>query len=105
MTEICCQDGHLFGASYDPTMTGALWMADRLWMDLTFGDVSSVDWWRALSPSLGCDPSVHPGCPAVPNPSGWDDGLLYYDPHSSSTHDYRIYPTKRFFVFANFSRY
>jgi len=105
MTEICCENGHTFGPGYDPAIRGALWMADRMWMDLTLGNVSLFDWWRALSPSIGCDVSAHPACASRPNPDGWDDGLLYYDPSFARDGDHRIFTTKRYFVFGNVSRY
>ncbi|MGN6170565.1 MAG: glycoside hydrolase, partial [Solirubrobacteraceae bacterium] len=49
MTEICCMVGPenhpTRGVGYDPTMTGALTMAHLIWQDLTYGHMSTWDWW------------------------------------------------------------
>lgn len=108
-TEICCNDGHGgltgFGPRYDPNMSGAMWMADAIWQDLAVADESAFYWWAAASPSLGCDPARRPTCTTSVNSQGWDDGLVYYDPHYAVDHDYRLSTTKRFYVMGNFSRY
>lgn len=108
-TEICCNDGQTgvggFGQRYDPTMASGIWLADTIWQDLVAGGESAFYWWSAASPSLGCDPHGDPSCATTVNSTGWDDGLLYYDPHYAADHDYRLYTTKRFYVMGNFSRY
>ncbi len=109
MTEICCYDGKGpligFGQQYDPTMTSGLWLADTIYQDIAVIGDSQFDWWTALSSQLGCDPVAVRTCPAVLNGSGWNDGLLYYDPSYRSDGNYSLYPTKRFSVLGNFSRY
>jgi len=105
MTEICCENGHTFGPGYDPSMQGALWMADRMWMDLSLGDAASFDWWRALSPSIGCAVASDPACATRSNAEGWDDGLLYYDPAFARDGDHHIFTSKRYDAFGNISRY
>lgn len=109
MTEICCYNGRGpiigFGAQYDPTMTSALWMADSIWQDFAITGDTAFHWWTAVSKQLGCDPVQDPACEARKNPSGWNDGLLYYDPHFHADGNHRVYTTKRFFVLGNFSRY
>lgn len=109
MTEICCmvgREGHpVRGVGYDPTMRGALTMANLIWQDLTYGRMSTWDWWGAAAASIGCDPVTSPGCTRGSNPSGFNSGLLYYDPNYLSNHDYVIYTTKRFWTMGNFSRF
>jgi O-glycosyl hydrolase len=109
MTEICCYDGKGpligFGQQYDPTMTSGLWLADTIDQDLAVIGDSQFDWWTALSSQLGCDPVVNTTCPASENTSGWNDGLLYYDPNFRTDGNHSIYTTKRYWVLGNFSRY
>jgi O-glycosyl hydrolase len=108
MTEICCYDGKGpivgFGPQYDPTMTSGLWLAHSVWQDLAITGDSAFDWWTALSSAYGCDPTAGPSCTAALNTSGWNDGLLYYDPAFRTNGDHAITTTKRFFVLGNFSR-
>ncbi len=105
MTEICCYNGKGFGRGYDPTMTGAMWLADDIWRDLTQADDASFQWWLAFSSALGCDPTGQAGCPSQPNARGWNDGLVYYDPNFRLDGNQTLYLTKRFWVLGNFSRY
>jgi O-glycosyl hydrolase len=109
MTEICCYDGNGpligFGQQYDPTMTSGLWLADTIYQDLAVIGDSQFDWWTALSSQLGCDPVVNRTCAKSENASGWNDGLLYYDPNYRTDGNHSIYTTKRYWVLGNFSRY
>lgn len=109
MTEVCCmvgaEDHPVRGVGYDPTMSGALTMAYLIWQDLTYGHMSTFNWWGAASPSMGCDPAKTPRCAHTPNSSGYNQGLLYYDPDYRTDHDYAIYKTKRFWTMGNFSRF
>lgn len=95
-----------FGSAlYDPTMPGALKMDYLIWKDLTYGHMSTWDWWVSLFAALGCDPATNKSCATTPNTTGYNDGLLYYDPNFAANHDYRIYQTKRFWSMGNFSRF
>jgi O-glycosyl hydrolase len=109
MTEICCVVGAenhpTYGQGYDPTMSGALSVAYLIWQDLTYGDMSTWDWWVSLSAALGCDPAKSATCATKPNASGYNDGLIYYDPNFAIDHDYKVYLTKRFWMLGNFSRF
>ncbi len=109
MTEICCYDGKGpligFGPQYDPTMTSGLWLADTIYQDVALIGDAQFDWWTALSSQLGCDPANDPSCAAAGNGSGWNDGLLYYDGAYATDGNHSIYPTKRYYVLGNFSRY
>jgi O-glycosyl hydrolase len=66
---------------------------------------SQFDWWTALSSQLGCDPAANATCATGENTSGWNDGLLYYDPNYRTDGNHTIYTTKRYWVLGNFSRY
>jgi O-glycosyl hydrolase len=104
MTEICCDHGMTFARGYDPTMTGAIWMANAIAQNLTQASARGFVWWTALSPVLGCDPRTS-GCATTPNGTGWDDGLVYYDGNFRSDGNQALYPTKRLYVLGNFSRF
>jgi O-glycosyl hydrolase len=109
-TEICCMvyngasASPSYGEQFDPTITGGLSMAQIIYGDLTAGDVSAFDWWVALSAAEGCDPA-QAGCMTTVNSTGWNDGLLYFDPNFAIDHNYNVYPTKRFYTLGQFSRF
>jgi O-glycosyl hydrolase len=110
MTEICCYRGAggvatSFGAQYDPTITQGLWLADQIYDDLTIAGDSAWYWWTALSPVIGCDPNADPRCVTRVNAKGFNDGLLYYDEKFATDGVTEIFPTKRFYVLGQFSRY
>ena len=110
MTEICCYKGSggvatSFGAQYDPTITQGLWLADQIYDDFTIAGDSAWYWWTALSPVIGCDPKADPSCVTRVNPKGFNDGLLYYDEKFAADGVTDIFPTKRFSVLGQFSRY
>jgi O-glycosyl hydrolase len=106
-TEICCFDTRTgaWGPQYDPTIRGALVMANLIWQGMTEANDAAFHWWVALSSELGCDPLAHPGCEREPNDDGWNDGLLYYDPNYAENGNQTIYLTKRYWALGNFSRY
>lgn len=107
MTEICCYNTTTgaYGAQYDPTITSGLWLANGIGDDIQYLHASAFDWWLAASPALGCDPADDPTCATTVNSTGYNDGLLYYDPNYTTDHDYNLYPTKRFYVMGNYSRF
>lgn len=110
MTEICCYKGSggvatSFGAQYDPTIRQGLWLADQIYDDLTIAGDSAWYWWTALSPVIGCDPKADPACVTRVNAKGFNDGLLYYDETFATDGVTNIFPTKRFYVLGQFSRY
>jgi hypothetical protein len=39
------------------------------------------------------------------NSTGWNDGLLNFDPNFATDHDYNVYPTKRFYTLGQFIRF
>ena len=105
-SEICCQvTGGGYGQQYDPTIAGGLVLANYLFQDLAYTGDSAFQWWTALSPELGCDPTASASCATSANGSGWNDGLLYYDPNYASNGNQNIYATKRFYVLGQYSRY
>jgi O-glycosyl hydrolase len=110
MTEICCYKGFggvatSMGANYDPTMKQGFWLADQIESDLTVAGDSAWYWWTALSPVLGCEPSVDPKCPEHVNGKGFNDGLIYYDEHGVQNGVTKLFTTKRLYVLGQFSRY
>jgi len=106
-TEICCSkgQGQGMGQGFDPTIDGGLRLADLIHQDLTEANDAQFDWWTALSPMLGCDPVADQGCAGRTNSSGWNDGLIYYDPNYATNGNQNLYTTKRFWALANFSRF
>jgi O-glycosyl hydrolase len=105
MTEVCCHNGTGFGQGYDPTMKSGLWLADRIWDNLVDARAESFSWWTALSPESGCPAGAPASCTGSAHGSGWNDGLLYYDGDYASDRNYRVWPTKRYYALANFSRF
>jgi len=109
LTEICCENSvnGQYGAQYDPTIKSGLWLATFMYQALRYAHDSSFQWWVALSAAMGCDPSKHPSCATTihTNQDTYNDGLVYYDPYFAKDHDYTLYPTKRFYVLGNYSRY
>lgn len=104
-SEICCYNGAGFGWGYDPTMTSGLWLASTIYSDLAVAHDSSFDWWTALSGSIGCSPGADPGCQGRWQTRGRNDALVYFDPNYAADHNYQLFPTKRFYVLGQFSRY
>ena len=105
-SEICCQvTGGGYGAQYDPTMSGALVFANYIYSDMSYADDSAFQWWTALSSAMGCNPDTSSTCATSVNSSGWNDGLIYYDPSYASDGNQNIYITKRFYVLGQYSRY
>lgn len=107
-SEICCQvSGGGYGAQYDPTMAGALNMTGFIYNDFSYADDSAFDWWTALSSALGCDPTTNASCATSVNnnASGWNDGLIYYDPNYASNGNQNLYLTKRFYALGQYSKF
>ena len=105
-TEICCQvTGGGYGAQYDPTISGGVALAKIVYNDFAYGDDSAFQWWTALSPVMGCDPKTSSSCATSINSSGYNDGLIYYNPNYAADNDQNFYIAKRFYVLAQYSRY
>ena len=93
-----------FSPGYDPGMTSGMWLARTIWRNITLGRAASFSWWVALSPELGCD-ARSAACRTSANSRGWDDGLIYYDRDYRSDRDLDLVLTKRYWVYAQFSRW
>ena len=108
-SEICCQisGGGGYGAQYDPTIAGGLTLANYIYTDFSYADDSAFQWWTALSSALGCDPATSSTCATSvnSNSTGWNDGLIYYDPDYASDGNQNLYLTKRFYVLGQYSKY
>jgi O-glycosyl hydrolase len=107
MTEICCVDSRTgrYGRQYDPTIAGAMPLANLVWQSMGVAGHVAFHWWVALSPEMGCDPLADPAAASRPNDLGWNDGLIYYDPGFAENGNWRLYPSKRYWTLANFSRF
>jgi O-glycosyl hydrolase len=106
-SEICCFTGidAGYGAQYDPTITGGLAMASIIHRDLAVAGDSAFHWWTALSKVMGCSPGSDPGCAGRVNGTGYNDGLVYYDPSYAANGNQSLYLTKRYWAMAQYSRY
>jgi O-glycosyl hydrolase len=106
-SEICCQKTGTsgYGQQYDPTMDGGLDLSNYVFRDFTLANDQSFQWWTAASSEIGCSVGTTPSCATAVNTSGWNDGLIYYDPSYASDGNQSIYYTKRYYVMGQFSRY
>jgi O-glycosyl hydrolase len=106
-SEICCQNSSTggFGQQYDPTITGGLGLSGIIYRDFAVAGDTEFHWWTALSKVLGCNPGSSASCATTVNSSGWNDGLIYYDPNYATNGNQNLYPSKRFYVLGQYSRY
>jgi O-glycosyl hydrolase len=107
-TEICCFNNTTaggWGQGFDPTITGALNMASIMHRDFTVAGDSAFHWWTAVSKVMGCSPGANASCATATNTSGWNDGLIYYDPQFATNGNQTLYLTKRYYAMAHYSRF
>lgn len=106
-SEICCMTGVNagYGAQYDPTITGGLALANIVFKDFAVSNDSAFHWWTALSKVIGCNPGSNPSCATAVNGSGYNDGLIYYDPNYASDGNQNLYLTKRFYALGQYSKF
>ena len=104
MSELCCLVNGRFTRGYHPGMQSAMWLARAVWQNLAVARATSFSWWVALSPELGCD-ARSARCGTSSNSRGWDDGLVYYDRDYRGDGDQRLVLTKRYWAYAQFSRW
>jgi O-glycosyl hydrolase len=106
-SEICCQVTLIggYGQQYDPTINGGLDLSNYIFRDFTLANDRSFQWWTALSSAVGCAVGSSPSCATAVNLSGWNDGLVYYDPSYATDGNQSLYFTKRYYVMGQFSRY
>jgi hypothetical protein len=106
-SEICCFTGINggYGATYDPTITGALAMTSIIHRDLTVANDSAFHWWTALSKVIGCNPGTTPACANQINTTGYNDGLIYYDPNYAGNGNQSLYLTKRYYALGQYSKF
>jgi O-glycosyl hydrolase len=106
-SEICCYTavGGGWAQGYDPGITAGLAISEKIYRDLNVTYDTAFHWWTALSPMLGCDPVASAGCQNQANSSGWNDGLIYYDPNYASNGNQSLYVTKRYYGLAQYSRF
>ncbi|HKT05968.1 MAG TPA: glycoside hydrolase [Rugosimonospora sp.] len=106
-SEICCYTSLSggYGAQYDPTIAGALPLANAVFRDFALTGDTQFHWWTALSSAMGCSPGSSSTCATTANSAGWNDGLIYYDPNFASDGNQTLYPTKRFYALGQYSRF
>ncbi|GLI02019.1 glycoside hydrolase [Phytohabitans aurantiacus] len=106
-SEICCYTavGGGWAQGYDPTITAGLGISEKIYRDLNVTYDTAFHWWTALSPMIGCAPTTSAGCQNRANSSGWNDGLIYYDPNYASNGNQSLYVTKRYYGLAHYSRF
>lgn len=106
-SEICCYTSLSGGyaAQYDPTISGALPLAHIMYRDFAVTGDTQFHWWTALSKVLGCAPSTSSTCGTATNTSGWNDGLIYYDPNYATDGNQALYVTKRYYVMGQYSKF
>ncbi|MFJ8079894.1 glycoside hydrolase [Streptomyces sp. NPDC096205] len=99
-TEICCfgKGGTGWAQEYDPTIDGGLNLSRIIHKDFATAHDSAFQWWVALSEMVGTDPYAR-------NDSGWNDGLLYYDPDYATNGNQTLYFTKRYYALGQYSKF
>ncbi|MGW2488992.1 glycoside hydrolase [Streptomyces sp. NPDC001606] len=99
-TEICCFGKGTTGwnQEYDPTIDNALLMSRIIYKDFATAHDSAFQWWVALASGYGSDPTTR-------NDSGWNDGLIYYDPDYATNGNQSLYFTKRYYALGQYSRF
>ncbi|MFC3574586.1 glycoside hydrolase [Streptomyces yaanensis] len=99
-TEICCfgKGGTGWAQEYDPTIDGGLNLSRIIYKDFATAHDSAFQWWVALSEMIGTDPYAK-------NDSGWNDGLIYYDPDYATSGNQTLYFTKRYYALGQYSKF
>ncbi|MBV7695893.1 glycoside hydrolase [Streptomyces sp. TRM70350] len=99
-TEICCfgKGGTGWAQEYDPTIDGGLNLSRIVHKDFATAHDSAFHWWVALSEMIGTDPYAK-------NDSGWNDGLIYYDPNYATNGNQTLYFTKRYYALGQYSKF
>ncbi|OAH11134.1 glycoside hydrolase [Streptomyces jeddahensis] len=99
-TEICCfgKGGTGWAQEYDPTIDGGLNLSRIMYKDFATAHDSAFQWWVALSEMIGTDPYAR-------NDSGWNDGLIYYDPDYATNGNQTLYFTKRYYALGQYSKF
>ncbi|ELU38664.1 glycoside hydrolase family 5 protein [Rhizoctonia solani AG-1 IA] len=62
------------------------------------------DFWTLLS-MIGCSPLGNPSCVNSINTSGWQDGLIYYDPNYAQNGNFALYLTKHYWTMKHFGNF
>ncbi|MCI3271498.1 glycoside hydrolase [Streptomyces cylindrosporus] len=99
-TEICCfgKGSTGWNQEYDPTIDNALLMSRIIYKDFASAHDSAFQWWVALASGYGTDPYAR-------NDTGWNDGLIYYDPDYATNGNQALYFTKRYYALGQYSRF
>ncbi|KAJ7076441.1 glycoside hydrolase family 5 protein [Mycena epipterygia] len=111
MSEICCSLGEANGTGrgwsggYDPTIANALMFSGMMFQSFVLGGEPHYDFWTLVSNGIGCSPLDDPTCTTTPNPDGWTDGMIYYDPDYATNGNYELYLTKHFWTYKHFGNF
>lgn len=99
-TEICCfgKGSTGWNQEYDPSIDNALLMTRIIYKDFASAHDSAFQWWVALASGYGSDPYTK-------NDTGWNDGLVYYDPDYATNGNQSLYFTKRYYALGQYSKF
>lgn len=99
-TEICCfgKGSTGWNQEYDPSIDNALLMSRIIYKDFASAHDSAFQWWVALASGYGSDPYTR-------NDTGWNDGLVYYDPDYATNGNQSLYFTKRYYALGQYSKF
>ncbi|MFI8228519.1 glycoside hydrolase [Streptomyces sp. NPDC085900] len=99
-TEICCfgKGSTGWNQEYDPSIDNALLMSRIIYKDFASAHDSAFQWWVALASGYGSDPYTK-------NDTGWNDGLVYYDPDYATNGNQSLYFTKRYYALGQYSKF
>ncbi|KAF8711829.1 O-Glycosyl hydrolase family 30, partial [Rhizoctonia solani] len=111
MSEVCCSVGaadasdRKWSGGYDPTIRGGLHFATMMMQSFIVVQETHYDFWTLLSSMIGCSPLGNPSCVNSINTSGWQDGLIYYDPNYAQNGNFALYLTKHYWTMKHFGNF
>ncbi|CAE6407534.1 unnamed protein product [Rhizoctonia solani] len=111
MSEVCCSVGvadasdRKWSGGYDPTIRGGLHFATMIMQSFIVVQEPHYDFWTLASSMIGCSPLGNPSCVNSINTSGWQDGLIYYDPNYAQNGNYALYVTKHYWTTKHFGNF
>ncbi|KAF8756041.1 O-Glycosyl hydrolase family 30 [Rhizoctonia solani] len=113
MSEVCCSVGaadasdRKWSGGYDPTIRGGLHFATMMMQSFIVVQETHYDFWTLLSSSTHdwLSPLGNPSCVNSINTSGWQDGLIYYDPNYAQNGNFALYLTKHYWTMKHFGNF
>ncbi|QRW24543.1 Cellulase (glycosyl hydrolase family 5 protein) [Rhizoctonia solani] len=113
MSEVCCSVGaadasdRKWSGGYDPTIRGGLHFATMMMQSFIVVQETHYDfgpYYQAVR-MIGCSPLGNPSCVNSINTSGWQDGLIYYDPNYAQNGNFALYLTKHYWTMKHFGNF